>query len=801
MFNITRKRRPLLLLLFCCQLLYSTTSQQVAKEAQNHAITNNSSTTVQLLVMLPGLSAYQNHSDVASWDRGAEIMPGAEIAVETINKDPNTLRGYQLELIKVDIDRCIQDKAYSNINAFLTFSPCNRSHEPNTLGVIGLFCPELVKLVSPIAGRQNESDLFQLSGSASPHLRNQMTRYRYLSFIVPSSASYYKTAFKFIQQFQWRRMFIVSDSFFDMDSVLESTAMTNEFEITFREFTQPYSAVIKELRLSEKNIVFAALNAKKTAKMLCLSYKAGLTGPEYVWIIQDHDVNDLLSYVSENCPRDVLLKAIESVFLFRYQYQPPEDDIELVSGDTYNKFYAEYLRRVGDLKPNLFANVLHDSVWAFAIALNETLEYINTSNSRSVVDYVQHFGKSEITNIMRDRLEETTFHGASGDIHFNNLSDVEAIVNIFQLGVNGTPTQIGWYDQQTGKINLTLSTVSPLPPDKLPYKYNLIPNPLVATFSTICGFCIVFTTVVLILFFYYRRQSKEIKAASPNLSILMFVGCYLLFGATFVHSISAAFAITGRAIGITLCGTIITGDTIGVNLIFVTLLLRMLRIFRIFSYFGKTGKLWSDKVLLAILIVIVGGDVLLIVVWMCIDTFEIEDIITYKPDGTPPYYEVVQFCSSNRMDVWLSLVLLKIGILFAIVLFLAVKTRKIRKENFKDTKKVNIYIFVTVMIISTIIPLWFLLKSTGNSTGVYVAVYLSFGLIGVLCLAFLFIPKISPPFLRMFGWHIEYDEELQTRTLTRRPTRASTVTLHTHRPSVTSFALNNSPRFSLKYNS
>ena len=211
---------------------------------------------------------------------------------------------------------------------------------------------------------------------------------------------------------------------------------------------------------------------------------------------------------------------------------------------------------------------------------------------------------------------------------------------------------------------------------------------------------------------------------------------------------------TDDVISKVLCGSVISGNIVGINLIVSTLLLRMLRIYQIFSYFGKTGKLWSDCVLVMIVLTIMLVDVILILVWFFADPFTVKNSISYKADAYPPYYEIRQFCSSDNIGVWFSLTFGKVAILFAIVLFLAIMTRKIQRANFKDTKKVNIYIFITVLIVATLNPLWFFLKETGNVIWTGVVIYTSFGVIGLLCQFFLFTPKVLPPLLRSLGFKV-----------------------------------------------
>ena len=54
--------------------------------------------------------------------------------------------------------------------------------------------------------------------------------------------------------------------------------------------------------------------------------------------------------------------------------------------------------------------------------------------------------------------------------------------------------------------------------------------------------------------------------------------------------------------------------SIGLHLVFGSLILKMLRVYRIFTYFGKLGKRWSDGVLFAGVLVIVGAYIIFLTV-------------------------------------------------------------------------------------------------------------------------------------------------------------------------------------------
>ena len=708
---------------------------------------------LKLLVALP-LDQTRNYEDpnIQIWDRGLEMLPGAQLAVEAINKDPRLLTGYELKLENVVIEPCID---LEQTNAFIPFT--NGTLDDNTVGIVGLFCYKLLRTLSPLAGRR-EFGLFQLSGTTSTDVRRNRERYSHLNFAVPSESAYYETFFRLMNALGWRRALIIDDNFPNMIHIPNVTILTQNLNISDLEFSDNVILMANEIRRSEKNIVFMSTSTRQTASLLCAVYDYKLLWPHYVWVLQDHEINELLRYAQGECTTKKLTVSLQNTFFLRSQHKQKNVSKGLVTGSTYETYmqqYTEILNKSGGgLKYNRFANTMHDSVWAFALALNHSLDALATYNA-NVVDFVEEFGREELTNIIEDNIRSLSFEGVSGRVEFNQEYDILAFVDILHASISGELLTVGHYNYRNITINRTLLP-SDLPPDSLPNIYYRIPFPVTVLLVVLVVFCFVFTTFTLVLFIKYRRYS-EIKATSPYLSLLMFVGTYFILTSTLIQAISTVVVSQAdNVVSKILCGSVITGNIVGINLIFSTLLLRMLRIYRIFSYFGKTGKLWSDKVLVIIVLIIVGTDLLLILIWFFADPFTVKNSISYKPNAYPPYYEIRQFCSSKEIGVWFSLTFGKVAILFAIVLFLAIKTRKIQRANFKDTKKVNIYIFITVLIVAILIPLWFFLKETGNVIWTGVVIYTSFGVIGLLCQFFLFAPKVLPPLLRSLGFSKAY---------------------------------------------
>lgn len=719
-----------------------------------------SASVVELVVMLPGSSRARD----AVWDRGEAILPAAQLAVEEINADPDILPDCTLKLLPVDIESCVEDQFTSNVQALVAFANISSSTDPNrhVLGIIGgPFCPPLlVKLISPLAST-NESRLFQMFGSTSPQTRNGNPK---ANFITPSSTLYYKTVYEMMRVFNWTKLLIIAENFFDEST---SAAETRGLNVTLRQFfsSSPSSlpSLFKDIRKSERNIILVSVGTEDAAAILCQAKQEALVHPDYVWIFYDLTSDIVLNSEGNSC----FLKAtdLNGIFFLQFPLKPFSENIELVSGHTYSEYYSIYTSRLAaDAQPNPYANVLYDSVWSFAA----TLDTILASKNTSLDNYLSTHSKQSLIDLMDQSLSDVVFEGASGSLDFSKDPASDG-VKIY-LHSNNNLMEVGTY-QNSSNISILESVVASVPKDTLSTVYALVPVPVTAILVTLMVICLVMTTIILSLFIYYRDH-PDVKATSPYLSYLMFLGCYLLFFSTLTHAVSGVTVIHGLGRLIE-CWAVIGLDSLGVNLIFTTLLLRMLRIYRVFSSFHRTGKLWTNKNMIGIVGLVVLLEVTFVLVWSLVDTFRILDITVYLSAAKPPHYEITQICQSNYLEVWLGILLGKVGLLFAIVLVLAVKTRKIRKSNFKDTKKVNGYIFSTVMIVITMMSLYFLFRSTENHVAAHLMVYLAFGITGFLCQLFLFVPKVTAPLLKRYGYEIMYDNKKKRKTLIKSKSKPS----------------------------
>ena len=162
--------------------------------------------------------------------------------------------------------------------------------------------------------------------------------------------------------------------------------------------------------------------------------------------------------------------------------------------------------------------LIYDEVWAIALALNNSLETLNSLNL-TLTDY--GFGQSIITDIVASNLKNISFPGAAGYIKFDSNHEAASTIDIFQVQ-RGKPVPVGVYNPIEHKlIYCTRQSVI----------YDLLPQWLTITIFCICGLAYILTTIILVLFLYWRNE-PEIEATTPYFSLVMFAGCYWVLGGT-----------------------------------------------------------------------------------------------------------------------------------------------------------------------------------------------------------------------------------------------------------------------------
>ena len=172
--------------------------------------------------------------------------------------------------------------------------------------------------------------------------------------------------------------------------------------------------------------------------------------------------------------------------------------------------------------------------------------------------------------------------------------------------------------------------------------------------------------------------------------------------------------------------------------------MRLLRVYRIFFHYQKVGKLWSDGGILVFIALLSSLSIILLILWTAIDRLRTDEFEVFLSTGDSPHIDVYLNCESDYLGAWLGIIIGYNGLIMLAVLALAIMTRKVKIESFRDTKEVNAFVFITVFIIVVCIPLSLILQGATDAAlySTFVLRELCLILVPVACKAFVFAPKI-----------------------------------------------------------
>ena len=684
---------------------------------------------------------------------GLTALSGPRIARDEINNQSDILSDYHIELIVDTIEGCSSNEAGIGLSSLLkhTLNPQCRP----VVAVAGLGCSSYTSELSPIAGHNNY-DLIQLSSANAPIFDTESHRFPHLWRFLGSASVYSDVVLAIMDQFNWTRIGIVynTGSLFHSEIAkhlhnrTKSSMKTVDFYFGISGTREFYlEAALSGIRNRETTIIVSLLSASQTAVILKLAISENVVLPRYLWIHVEKDQSYFRDF-------DFVSNATFGHIFLHTQVALDNEQTELVSGETFATFnekhredleLLEKTHNITGLNPSSFARYWYDQVWAIALAINNSLPVLESKNL-SIDEYT--IGQHEITAIIEQEMAKLRFQGAGGWVEFNNYHSVSTPVEVevFQILDNGTQERVGLYDHSNASgfhVNISASN---LPKDRLirQYTYYLIPVFVAIILYTLTSGVTIFTTIQLILYLYYRNH-KVIKATSPYLSLTMFFGCYLLCLSAIVNITIDSFETIPVVYTALLCLTILLTMN-GTSLVLIPLFVKLLRVERIFSskLEKDIGKCWNNGFLVFIVIFLVVILNMMVVPVLILETPEysnyslnpndLEVVVHIRPDG-----------KSDFISVGITLVYM---ILILIVTSLvAFRTRKIRHNNFKDTKKINIFIALTIVASFYILTSYVVLTEINLEPIANTILIIAQLTLPTLCQFILFTPKVVPVLL------------------------------------------------------
>ena len=681
-----------------------------------------------------------NISVVNYWKQAKELLPAAELAIYEVNNDSDILNDYVIELLPIFVPDSDPNHGVVEFVKELV------SRSRNIVGVVGIFDNRFANVFLPLAGHAG-IDLIQLVDPTALNLDNSRM-YPHTFTLYPSLAMHVRAASFMFRKLNWIRVGLVySSTLYDplyLRAAESFLSLDVHINVALFDVEQNATATSTVGRMQQSGVLafLTLLPQQASAELIYAAHQQGL---EYAWVlVDDGDLNDTL-YRCTGYNASVELRKLILI-------------IQQIPNGTFCDGLSALNLGTGDhprsrVKENPYLSVVYESVLALSRALNASLETLKGRNI-SLEDFGRRVNHASITEVIEKELLEQELSGMAGIRRYPHTDNT--VFNVLQFQ-SGHYQQVGYFDSQTNNLPLNVTiTVSGLGPN-ITYTYTVFPAALTISLSVATGIAFLFTTVILLAYFFYRNE-PEVKSSSFRLSFCMFLGCYLILFSVLCHFVFSGFhsalildAQLANGLRYSVCSIISYSFSFGCDLLFTTLLAKLIRVWRIFTLHGRTSKFWSDQYMLLFIGLVVLPKIVILVIWTVVDIYRIQDVeMLVSSDGVNSHYMIVEQCYSEYYVMWIFVVYgysVAIGIA---VIAVSIKTRKIKQENFKDTKKVSILISSLMYMALVCGSLWAILRLNGDSIASRVVIGIAFCLVAVLSEVFLFLPKVLPPLQRKF---------------------------------------------------
>ena len=655
-----------------------------------------------------------------SWEAGHRLAPAVQLALDQINNRSDILRDYELILLKSDT-AC--SSGYAAVKALVDIVRVG-SDRP-IVGIVGPGCTSAAITVAEQVSRPRYSLIAITPSATSPNLENE--RYMNMFTTISSSTAYVKVYRGLMDHNGWDAVSILYDEhrkyFLDTFRKFSEEEM-NASRVVYQspvlhgksEKFFPLSD-IKQMDRGRVILSFAAANTSRD--MLCLAYHEGMIYPTYQWVFHDRTVSQFRKDTSfiyneekYGCSEEEMAQAINGILLVQYKIERDGTDIISLTGQNFSEYYESYteeLKRCTDDGYLNYANTNYDAAWALALALNKTAE-----SGVNLTEY--RYGQPNITKQIREELFKVRFDGASGPIQFRdkNRSPVTDI-KVIQLRFNKKNSGID--EIEVAFFNGTL-TVHDMPNASAVFIGDTFDNKRVFIHKAL-GILVIIIAFLLLGFtgtlhianmVWYRHRS--IKATSPNISHLIFGGCYLFGISIIIYSVQQAFSWSEIVYSV-LCNSFRWSLILGYTLLFGTVLAKIWRVYRLFKYFRNKspGYLLSDNALIIFVILLLLTDTFLCTLWDATDPFVYEEYVESRIlINKIPSLLIRSTCNCKHFSLWIGVVGTYKGTIALLLVAFSILNRKIRRRDFQHTKKINILIYSLTMMGGVFFPIYFLLR-------------------------------------------------------------------------------------------
>ena len=359
----------------------------------------------------------------------------------------------------------------------------------------------------------------------------------------------------------------------------------------------------------------------------------------------------------------------------------------------------------------------------------------------SLTDY--ELGSPVLAESIKSHMFDLEFHGIAGNIKFDNNTgfNEEGFLNVLQYKEDKNYVKIGLYKDRQLKFLPNISSSSVFIDSFFKQQFVRVNVHIAAGVFTIAAATFILLISAQIVNVHCRNH-KAIKASSPNLNHLIFIGGYMIVIGIVLYTVEN-FQKINATVQLQFCNFVPLLFSAGVTLFLGTSCIKTWRLNRIYVHSKRCdkGDIKSIKtyILVGFVCTLVAVDLLVCILWRIIDPL----IPTlYVEVGNELVMIVYNVCHSMYEGYWLvTLVVPKVMLTFASFL-LAILTQ-INIKEFK-TSNVIIFTFCLMVIFGLGIPLYAIIhfKNVNVSTAVGV-LSTSLNLLIWICIIILILPLIK----------------------------------------------------------
>ena len=730
--------------------------QEVCKRKNSCETIKRDDNAIYFGLMLSYPDPLGRESLASIFDDGHDIAPAAYLAVEQINNRSDLLSDYHVQLIRLDGGCTVTERTVVGINELVC------SCEP-IIGIIGPSCATSSLIVGQLTAKEQFSMITIHYGEQNTFENRNV--YPFAFGMLGANFINIEAFTHLIIRNNWTRVALLySEHGVDPVEVsigiLRNIKNTPGYDVAFASPIYEHFIPLQDVKQSFARVVIVIASAKLTLRTLCLAFHEQMIFPVYQWVFRerfDYEFKEIsFSYkgIHNFCSEeDISTSIFESVNLVRSLdlegmiKQTAEDSLPLMEyEDGYKQQRDRYMKQYNvSSTPTEWATGFYDAAWSLAFALNSSLGELRMNLTQVVP------GSKVLAQTIANHMSDANFQGVSGRINFDQMTGFNTArkVYIYRFGNRKSSTLIGFYASK--ELAVLNDTKSHFVKSTFDTKHIHVSAAVAVPFLIATVAMLLFAVPIQVINIIYRKH-LTIKATSPKLNHLIFLGCYLTVIGTVLYIATEAWPHTLKSCTVSnLCKALPWFLSIGTTLVIGTVFAKTWRLYYIYSSSQKglrvdLNKTVGDPVLGGAIGALTSVDVLLCLIWSCADLLKLISTQKISVSEELPVILAKASCQSTWLRYWTGVLIIYKGVLTVCSFLLALFTR-MRLKQFK-TNNVIILSYILAVMVGLGIPMYTVISTVSSSISIrFIIMCMLLDTIIYVCLFALFLPS-AVPFLK-----------------------------------------------------